>query len=219
MFYLPQAIARVTCVSPSHFIGDPSQLIPNQTLYVPINIVVVNGEKDKISYDDRKILNIVEYSNEIWQVANISFNIVSIRYLSISDDRATPERDNIDKLQQLGRAVLGQEYEDGIIDVVYVKYFRDHRDGGGQTLQIGNVSSIFINEFEQDYRANWTLAHELGHTMNLKHVCGNDNLMFNANGYEVLENRPIKLTEEQAMTARYFTYNVHRPDFAFIRTP
>jgi len=213
---LPQIVYhRFTCVSGNEVIGSASG-VPDQTLYVPVNFFIVSGHETTVSYDNETIRVVMEYSNEIWHDAGLSFQMRSIKFMTISDERTTPPRDDLDKLRLLGKEILGLDFEDGIIDVIYIKYFSDEPSGGGRTIQNNKISSIFINEFDDQYMANWTLAHELGHTLNLGHTCGTENLMFNAEVNEINEGRSTALTQEQLLTARYFAFNAHCPDSSCI---
>src|SRR5581483_9938312 len=111
--------------------------LPNATLHIPLSIVIASGnDRNKISYTDEQIYKFVDFSNDVWSKAGIKFDIESIKRITIPDDRTMPLRngDNKDECQ-LGKEYLGKGFEDPIIDVVYVKQFRDAPAGGGVTIQ------------------------------------------------------------------------------------
>jgi hypothetical protein len=103
--------------------------------------------------------------------------------------------------------------------VVYVKDFQLNLNGiGGITLNRGAIGAMFIEEFEEDYRANHTLSHELGHVLNLKHVSGTDNLMYDAvKNPGILQDRSTSLTTEQVSASREFAYKYRCPELSCIR--
>jgi hypothetical protein len=192
--------------------------IPYSTLHVPLNVIIAEGETVKIPYNVTKIQAFVDYSNEVWSAAGIVFEINSVKFITVPDWRARPLQSNAD-LCQFGKDFLGSDFEDGVIDMVYIKDFLLSFDdsGGGLTLHNGAIDAAFIEEFADDYRGNHTLAHELGHALNLVHVPGTDNLMYDAKTNPgILENRSIKLTDNQIGTARIFVYTNRCPDLSCI---
>lgn len=194
--------------------------LTNATLHIPLNIVIANGDDhNTIGYTDDQIHKFVDYSNDVWSKANIKFDIQSIKRITVPDERTTPPRNGDNKEEcQFGKQYLGKAFEDSVIDVVYIKQFRDEPAGGGVTIQNGTIGAAFINEFDNDYMAEWTLSHELGHTLNLSHVTGKDNLMFNADvNTGIMEGRSTALTQDQIATARKFAYAIHCPELACIK--
>lgn len=206
------------CGSEIRPIINTAQNISGLTLDVPLNVIIASGET-KVSYNDSEISHFVEFSNDVWNQAGIRFYIKSIQYIAVPEDRAMPPRDGIgSELCKFGRDFLGTEFEDAVIDVVIIKNFVDKPNGGGRTLNQGIIGAIFINEFDDDYRANWTLSHELGHVLNLNHMPGKDNLMFNADLQDgISEERSTTLTSEQVEAARNRAYAIHCPGLSCVR--
>lgn len=150
--------------SPRTFNSDED--LPNITLHIPLNIVIASGvDRNKVSYTDAQIEEFVHFSNDVWSKANIKFNVESIKRIVVPDERSAPPRNGDNKEEcQFGKEYLGKDFEDSTIDVIYVKQFRDEPAGGGVTIQNGTIGATFITEFDDDYKAEWTLSHELVHS-------------------------------------------------------
>jgi hypothetical protein len=201
------AISPNSVRSAYYQVPNLSKGLPAEILAVPIEIFIIDGEREKVSYSSEDMIRIVNSVNEIWiSNANITFEIIEISRIVVPDNRAGPARSNAD-LEALGTDFLGEKFFDCVIDVVIVKSLKDQRDGGG--IAHSSFKAVMENEFEDENRANWNLAHELGHKLNLFDVFQHDNLMQEEYFWNVWYKErylPTQLTKEQVLTTRNWVY-------------
>jgi hypothetical protein len=181
---------------------------------VPIEIFIIESDNRKVTYGTGDLDRILDAVNSIWRRnANITFEVVEINRIVVPDNRSEPAKSNED-LEALGRDFLGANFFDSTIDVIIVKSFRDSENGGGIAHE--SLKAVMQNEFDDERWANWNLAHELGHKLNLVDVFQHDNLMqadeYPWNIIYKILYIPTGLTNEQILTARDWTYETYCPE-------
>ncbi|WP_148680830.1 hypothetical protein [Candidatus Nitrososphaera gargensis] len=149
----------------------------------------------------------VDNANRVWHKAGVTFVVRSLDYKEVPDEVLNSlDSFNNTALKQFGKAVLADRFEDGIIDVVFLRSFSN----GIEDLAIieGNISIAFLSELESIDFISWTLAHELGHTLGLLDVFEFDNLMIRVDGTSMLRFSyrnaylPSNLTDQQIVIIR-----------------
>lgn len=153
------------CASASYNGGmEPAATSINYT--VPIDVVIVNTETNRVSYSESDIQTILYNANQYWQQANVTFIMRTIDKKEVPDELLRNLHSTDDSgIKELGRTVLGDKFEDGIIDVIIFKSFADGKQDIAPVE--GKIAAAFLTELDNMDHISYTLAHELGHTVGL----------------------------------------------------
>jgi hypothetical protein len=186
--------------------------VRTELISVPTEVFLVSSESNRGSYNNLRISEMLITANTIWQEnANITFKNIRTTELIVPDNRTLISTDTNDEAQTFGADFLGESYKDSTIDIVILVSVRGDDFGGGITVPSDRL--IVMTELQNKSWADWTLAHELGHTLNLRDVVQSDNLMqwniVPGNVDYKKKYLPDNLTDQQVLIARDWAFRVY----------
>jgi hypothetical protein len=159
---------------------------------------------------ENRIISYIAECNEIWEQANITFDIQDIKRVEIKDevfqDSDIREYDSLEFLSKLNQ--LSTKYIDinsmskkGEWTLIFINHFPIDSSG----IWSDEIEAVYFSETFQGSNTPYSLmAHHLGHSLSLTHVQSNEypeNLMISgSDGGDIASH--ITLTNQQIISAR-----------------
>lgn len=187
----------------------------DKTIRIPLRIHFVKAEDySPINIPDgTNIDKTIEIVNLIWQQANIEFYVGSVelyeskdieQYRNTISSKKSPQRNKVRALKNV--CPKPKAYMQGIdISVVKNSFSPQH---GGVAFNFSKLSSMVIWPLSSTRRSEQnpaTLAHEIGHTLGLKHAGQDDSFLMRGAGNNIRRvgrYNEILLSKAEINTAR-----------------
>ncbi len=149
---------------------------PEEVYRVPLDVYVVNSPSNTVDLSDKEIRDIISGASKIWEKYGIRLSLYGMVWhpeVKWSDDDVLIGKSG-DYLQDaiaLGNKVIGNKiYNENfnVIKVFFIPSIYNLASAGTPPTGLGvnkhGISAIYIGD---DRNMSWTLAHELGHVLNL----------------------------------------------------
>lgn len=158
-------------------IGDETNKEMRNVINLPLNALIVKGELGS-ERNGENITKLIENVNEVWSVANISFDVKSAAIVEMSSDKI------INALRGNGRIFAEAEgYNGNVVNMFFIK-----------NMSFNGISfpehKIVVMPDRTTNLEHVAAAHELGHVLGLDHNPEEEYLMF-----AVCNGTAITLTE------------------------